>query len=352
MRLIGVDFAAPIGTPVMATGGGTVLATGRNPANGNYVKMRHTNAFMTYYLHLCRFGKGRRSRARVRQGQVIGYVGMTGYATGPHLDYRVKRGTPSSTRGRFRFPPGAAGHEREHGLVHRSARQAPRPRLANVSVGDAAANVASAALPGRGRERRSGRQVLLFRLPLEKMTAKRIILVHACCASCSSYVLAHLAETFEVTAYFFNPNIHPDEEYALRLAEMRSVCGRLALRFVEGDFSKDRWWKEILPFRELPRKSERCWTCYRFRLEETARKAAELAIPLFTTTLSVSPHKAYERIAVFGGEAAARHGIEFSRGGFQEEGRIQDQRRAEPRGPHTAGLLRLSHEPGGDAHAA
>ncbi len=151
------------------------------------------------------------------------------------------------------------------------------------------------------------------------MAAKKAILVHACCASCSSYVLEHLAGTYEVTAYFFNPNIHPDEEYALRLAEMRSVCGGLALRFVEGDFSKDRWWKEILPFRELPEKSERCWTCYRFRLEETARKAAELGIPLFTTTLSVSPHKSYERIALFGGEAAAKHGVEFLAEDFKKK---------------------------------
>jgi predicted adenine nucleotide alpha hydrolase (AANH) superfamily ATPase len=151
------------------------------------------------------------------------------------------------------------------------------------------------------------------------MTAKKAILVHACCASCSSYVLEHLAETYEVTAYFFNPNIHPDEEYGLRLVEMRSVCDGLRLRLVEGDSPKDRWWNAVLPYKDLPEKSERCWTCYRFRLEETARKAAELGIPLFTTTLSVSPHKSYERIAVFGGEAAAKQGIEFLAEDFKKK---------------------------------
>jgi predicted adenine nucleotide alpha hydrolase (AANH) superfamily ATPase len=151
------------------------------------------------------------------------------------------------------------------------------------------------------------------------MTAKKAILVHACCASCSSYVLEHLAGTYEVTAYFFNPNIDPDEEYVLRLAEMRSVCEGLGVRLVEGDCSRDRWREAILPYRDLPERSERCWTCYRFRLEETARKAAELGIPLFTTTLSVSPHKTYERIAVLGADAAARHGIEFLAEDFKKK---------------------------------
>ena len=185
------------------------------------------------------------------------------------------------------------------------------------------------------------------------MTAKKAILVHACCASCSSYVLEHLAETYEVTAYFFNPNIHPDEEYVLRLAEMRSVCDGLGLRLVEGDAPKDRWWNEVLPFKDLPEKSERCWTCYRFRLEETARMAEELRLPLFTTTLSVSPHKSYERIAAIGADAAAKHGIEFLAEDFKKKDGFKIMRRAEPRErSHAAGLLRLSHEPRGGAQAA
>ena len=143
------------------------------------------------------------------------------------------------------------------------------------------------------------------------MTSKREILVHACCASCSSYVLAHLAEAYEATAYFYNPNIHPESEYQLRLGEMRRVSERLGLRLIEGSYRNLRWWKEIWPFKDLPEKSARCWACYRFRLEATAKKAAELGISLFTTTLSVSPHKIHERIAAIGVEEAARYGIEF-----------------------------------------
>jgi predicted adenine nucleotide alpha hydrolase (AANH) superfamily ATPase len=143
------------------------------------------------------------------------------------------------------------------------------------------------------------------------MTGQRDILVHACCASCASYVLAHLAETLEVTAYFFNPNVHPEEEYRLRLEEMRLVCSRLGVPLIEGAYRNLRWWKEISPYRDLPERSERCWTCYRFRLEATARKAVEAGTALFTTTLSVSPHKDFARIAAIGREVAGRYGIEF-----------------------------------------
>ena len=143
------------------------------------------------------------------------------------------------------------------------------------------------------------------------MTNKKAILVHACCASCSSYVLAHLAATYDVTAYFFNPNIHPESEYELRLEEMKQVCETLGVRLMEGDYRTLRWWKELAPFKDLPEKSERCWTCYRFRLESTAKRAVDLGMGLFTTTLSVSPHKVHERIVSIGNELAATYGLDF-----------------------------------------
>jgi predicted adenine nucleotide alpha hydrolase (AANH) superfamily ATPase len=151
------------------------------------------------------------------------------------------------------------------------------------------------------------------------MTAKRAILVHACCASCSSYVLAHLAETYETIAYYYNPNIHPESEYRLRLDEMRRVCERLGIELVEGSYRNLRWWKEIAPFKDLPEKSERCWTCYRFRLEATAKKAAQFGISLFTTTLSVSPHKIFDRIVAAGTEVAAIYEIEFLAEDFKKK---------------------------------
>jgi predicted adenine nucleotide alpha hydrolase (AANH) superfamily ATPase len=143
------------------------------------------------------------------------------------------------------------------------------------------------------------------------MIGAQSILVHACCASCASHVLARLAETYDVTAYFYNPNIQPEREYRQRLDEMRRVAGRIGVRLIEGDYRTLRWWKEIWIYRDLPERSERCFACYRHRFEVAARKAAELEIPVFTSTLSVSPHKVYERIAEIGAEAGASYGVAF-----------------------------------------
>ncbi len=87
----GVDYGAPTGTPAHATATGTVTFVGRNGGAGNMVRLRHSNGYETNYLHLGRFGKGIRKGSRVSQGQVIGYVGSTGWSTGSHLDYRVKK---------------------------------------------------------------------------------------------------------------------------------------------------------------------------------------------------------------------------------------------------------------------
>ncbi|HBI81272.1 MAG TPA: metalloendopeptidase [Bacteroidales bacterium] len=85
----GVDYAAPEGTPVMALGDGVVIAKGYDNAAGNYVKIRHNSVYTTGYNHFSRFAKGIAKGVRVKQGDIIGYVGRTGYATGPHLDMRV-----------------------------------------------------------------------------------------------------------------------------------------------------------------------------------------------------------------------------------------------------------------------
>ena len=92
MPHLGIDYAAPLGTPVKAAGDGVVMEASAGGGNGRYVHIRHANKeYETYYLHLSRFGKGIHSGTRVAQGDIIGYVGATGYATGPHLDYRVKQ---------------------------------------------------------------------------------------------------------------------------------------------------------------------------------------------------------------------------------------------------------------------
>lgn len=84
-----IDYAAPTGTPIMTVGDGVVIAATYNKYNGNYVKIRHPGSWETLYNHMSRFGRGIKTGKKVRQGQIIGYVGSTGLSTGPHLDYRM-----------------------------------------------------------------------------------------------------------------------------------------------------------------------------------------------------------------------------------------------------------------------
>ena len=115
----GIDYAAPVGTPVLAAGDGRVQIAGRTRPNGNYIVLRHGETFQTKYLHLTRFAKGVRVGRRVRQGEVIGYVGATGYATGPHLHYEfLVNGVHRNPR-TVELPPAApvAAQERQRFLA-------------------------------------------------------------------------------------------------------------------------------------------------------------------------------------------------------------------------------------------
>jgi murein DD-endopeptidase MepM/ murein hydrolase activator NlpD len=101
----GVDFAAPSGTPIYAAGSGRVVTAGRNGGFGNYIRVRHSGEYSTAYAHLSRFGKGIRPGQRVRQGEVIGYVGTTGRSTGPHLHYEVLRNDQQINPLKLKQPP-------------------------------------------------------------------------------------------------------------------------------------------------------------------------------------------------------------------------------------------------------
>ncbi len=109
----GVDFAAPTGTPIYAAGSGVVLSAGRNHGYGNYIEIRHDPQFHTAYGHLSRFAAGIHPGTRVRQGEVIGYVGMTGLATGPHLHYEVIKNNDKVNPLSVKLPSGRKlqGHE-------------------------------------------------------------------------------------------------------------------------------------------------------------------------------------------------------------------------------------------------
>lgn len=101
----GTDYAAPYGTPIVAVGDGIVVEATRRGGNGKFVKIRHNDTYTTQYLHMQGFAKGIRAGQRVRQGQVIGYVGSTGLATGPHVCFRFWKNGRQINHLRLRFPP-------------------------------------------------------------------------------------------------------------------------------------------------------------------------------------------------------------------------------------------------------
>jgi len=110
----GTDYAAPHGTPILAVGDGVVTETTYNSGNGNYVRIRHNSVYETQYLHMSRFGTGIRPGARVTQGQVIGYVGATGLATGPHVCFRFWKNGQQVDHLREEFPSADPLHQDYH----------------------------------------------------------------------------------------------------------------------------------------------------------------------------------------------------------------------------------------------
>jgi murein DD-endopeptidase MepM/ murein hydrolase activator NlpD len=114
----GVDYAAPPGTPIWAVADGTVTSCGWNGGYGNQVILRHMNGYMTYYGHLSGFGLGIRKGVRVRQKQIIGYVGSTGLSTGPHLDYRLAKDSQFQNPLKATFPTGLSIEKGERDTFH------------------------------------------------------------------------------------------------------------------------------------------------------------------------------------------------------------------------------------------
>jgi len=102
----GVDFAAPRGTPIYAAGDGVVEFAGRNGGYGNFIRVRHNGEYKTQYAHLNGYAKGISAGARVRQGQIIGYVGTTGRSTGPHLHYEVVKAGQQVNPMKVKMPSG------------------------------------------------------------------------------------------------------------------------------------------------------------------------------------------------------------------------------------------------------
>jgi predicted adenine nucleotide alpha hydrolase (AANH) superfamily ATPase len=138
------------------------------------------------------------------------------------------------------------------------------------------------------------------------------LLLHSCCAPCSSYCIEYLSQFFYVTVFYYNPNIYPDEEYAQRVIEqqefIRKFPTKYPVTFIEGDYEKNRFYDVAKGLEEEPERGKRCTKCFGLRLGETAKKAAELGMDYFTTTLTISPMKDATLLNTIGEEEAQRYG--------------------------------------------
>jgi predicted adenine nucleotide alpha hydrolase (AANH) superfamily ATPase len=145
------------------------------------------------------------------------------------------------------------------------------------------------------------------------------ILVHICCAPDGFYVLKLLQDNYHVSGFFYNPNIHPPEEYRLRLAETVKVSNLLQIPLIIGDYDDEMWFKATAKFKHEPEKGRRCNICYALRLEKTARLAFEKGFDLFTTTLTLSPWKKAAVINKIGRMLGKKWGINFLEADFKKK---------------------------------
>jgi len=144
------------------------------------------------------------------------------------------------------------------------------------------------------------------------------VLLHICCAPDSTAVYERLSPDFEVFGFFHNPNIHPASEFRKRLTETRKVALELGFSLIAPAFDPGSWNRAVQGLEEEPEGGDRCAVCFRFNLRAAARKAQELGIPFFTTTLTISPHKDAERILKIGRESGSEFGVSFLRENFKK----------------------------------
>ena len=121
------------------------------------------------------------------------------------------------------------------------------------------------------------------------------LLLHACCAPCSSYCIEYLSNYFEITVFYYNPNISDKKEYDKRVNELKRFVSEFNTKYkvkvLEGEYEPEVFNEIVKGMEDLPEKSKRCYYCYELRIKDTARVAEKLNYPYFTTTLSLSPHK-------------------------------------------------------------
>ena len=148
------------------------------------------------------------------------------------------------------------------------------------------------------------------------------LLLHSCCAPCSSYTLEYLSRYFDITVYYFNPNISPKQEFDKRFEEQKRLISQMpfinSVTLVEGDYNYDDFLEIAKGLENVPEGGERCFRCYKMRLESTARLAKEQGFDYFCTTLSISPLKNSQKINELGFEFEEKYGVKWLPSDFKK----------------------------------
>ena len=148
------------------------------------------------------------------------------------------------------------------------------------------------------------------------------LLLHSCCAPCSSYVLEYLSRYFEITVFYYNPNIYPPEEFGKRVEEQKRLIAQLPaehpISFLDGPYEPERFYEMAKGLEQVPEGGARCFKCYRLRLTETAEMARAGKYDYFTTTLSISPLKNAEKLNEIGGQLAKDYGVDYLYSDFKK----------------------------------
>lgn len=149
------------------------------------------------------------------------------------------------------------------------------------------------------------------------------LLLHSCCAPCSSYVIEYLSQYFEITVFYFNPNISMEEEYKKRVAEQQRFIKEFPAKhnvsFIEGDYDTSVFYNAVKGYEKCREGDKRCFICYELRLRETAKMAAAGDFDYFTTTLTISPLKKSVKLNEIGYRLGQEYGVEYLLSDFKKK---------------------------------
>lgn len=149
------------------------------------------------------------------------------------------------------------------------------------------------------------------------------LLLHSCCAPCSSYCIEVLSQYFEVTVFYYNPNIYPPEEYTMRVAEqerfVKQYPAQHKVSFVEGTYDTEKFYAMAKGMEDLKEGNERCFACYELRLRQSAEYARENGFDFFTTTLSISPLKNAQKLNEIGLLLEKEYGVPYLCSDFKKQ---------------------------------